>query len=280
MRHRLMSACRRPLWACQARAGISTLWSCPSSISSANHSIAHPPRCPEGWFCRGCHGIWHVRSMQVSLSWQLPEEVPVDPVGSWSCCTPSHWSRAPSRRYNGEVFSCTWFQKPGFFFQSQQPGSMFHSCRGKWRRQETCGAWTCLRCWWCWTIRSCLVWPLLPSLKQWCGLLLSRFHLCTGLLPGTWRWSPPLSSGCSCPYLHWRCLCWWSWSCSFLCLTSIPHVVGPSKSLPKPNPLTCSSGNLNESTAKRGQETAFLAVEGRYTLHDYQSSNITPKRRK
>ena len=24
------------------------------SISSADHGIAHPPRCPEGWFWRGC----------------------------------------------------------------------------------------------------------------------------------------------------------------------------------------------------------------------------------
>ena len=47
--------CRRPLWAILAWAGMSTLWCCPSSISSADHGVAHPQRCPEGWFWKGCH---------------------------------------------------------------------------------------------------------------------------------------------------------------------------------------------------------------------------------
>ena len=70
-------------------------------------------------------------------------------------------------------------------------------CTQLW--QETCRTWTCLQSWWCCTTRSCLVWPLLPLLRQ------SRFRLqqskcclCTGLLPSTWNWSPPLTSGCSC----------------------------------------------------------------------------------
>ena len=37
--------CVRPLLAVLARRGISTLWRCPSSISSADHGIAHP----SGW---------------------------------------------------------------------------------------------------------------------------------------------------------------------------------------------------------------------------------------
>ena len=41
---------RRPLWAVLAWAGMSTLWCCPSSIFSANHTITHPPRCPERRF--------------------------------------------------------------------------------------------------------------------------------------------------------------------------------------------------------------------------------------
>ena len=48
--------CRRPQWAVLAWAGMSTLWHCPSSISSADHSITHPPRCLDGWFWRGFHG--------------------------------------------------------------------------------------------------------------------------------------------------------------------------------------------------------------------------------
>ena len=35
--------------------------------------------------------------------------------------------------------------------------------------------------------------------RSWCRLLQYRCHLCTGLLPGTWNWSPPLTSGHSIP---------------------------------------------------------------------------------
>ena len=39
--------------------GVYSLWCCPSStFSSADHGVAHPPRCPEG-----CRGVWHVRTM-------------------------------------------------------------------------------------------------------------------------------------------------------------------------------------------------------------------------
>ena len=82
--------CRRPLWAVLARAGIPTLWRCPSSVSSADHGVVHSPRRSEGSFWRHCCGMWHAWTMQVSISWQLPEQVPVDPLGSWSCSTPTH----------------------------------------------------------------------------------------------------------------------------------------------------------------------------------------------
>ena len=45
---------------------MSTLWCCPSSIASADQGVAHPPRCPEGWFWRGCRGVWLARTMHVS----------------------------------------------------------------------------------------------------------------------------------------------------------------------------------------------------------------------
>ena len=60
---------RTPLWAVLAMVGMSTLW-CPSSISSVNHGVAHPLRCSEGWFWRGCHDVWRAWTMQVSISWQ------------------------------------------------------------------------------------------------------------------------------------------------------------------------------------------------------------------
>ena len=79
----------------------------------------------------------------------------------------SHWSCAPSRRCR-EVFSSTWFEKPG------SVGSMFHSHEGEWGWQETCTTWTCLQSWWCCSARSCLLWPLLPLLRQFeRGLLLT-----------------------------------------------------------------------------------------------------------
>ena len=109
--------CRRPSWAVLARAGMSTLWCCPSSISSADYSVAHPPRRPEGWFWRGCRGTWHARTIQVSVSWQMPGQVSVDQQGSLFCSTPSHWSCVPSRC--GEVSSGIWFPKPGSFSSEQ-----------------------------------------------------------------------------------------------------------------------------------------------------------------
>ena len=85
----------RPLWVLPW-AGKSTFWCCSSSISSADHGLAHPPRCPDGWLWKLCRSLWHARTMQVSVSWQLPEDAPVDPQGRWSCSAPSRWSYAPS----------------------------------------------------------------------------------------------------------------------------------------------------------------------------------------
>ena len=56
--------CRRPLWAVLAWADMSALWCCPSGVSSADHSVAHCQWCPEWWFWKGCHGVWHVQTMQ------------------------------------------------------------------------------------------------------------------------------------------------------------------------------------------------------------------------
>ena len=63
--------CRNSLWAVLAWAGMATLWCCPSSISSADHGVAHPARCPEGWFWGGCRGVWQAWTMHVSVSWQV-----------------------------------------------------------------------------------------------------------------------------------------------------------------------------------------------------------------
>ena len=53
-------------------------------------------------FWRDRLGPWRARTMRVSVSCQLPEEVPVGPQGSWSCSAPNRGSCAPNRRC-GEV---------------------------------------------------------------------------------------------------------------------------------------------------------------------------------
>ena len=50
---------------------------------------------------------WLARTMQIFVSWQLPEEVPVDPQRRWSCATPSHWSCAQRRSFSRHLVSKT-----------------------------------------------------------------------------------------------------------------------------------------------------------------------------
>ena len=55
--------------------------------SSADHGVAHPPRCPEGWSRRRCRASWHVRTTQVSISCHLVARRgrgSVGPQESWS----------------------------------------------------------------------------------------------------------------------------------------------------------------------------------------------------
>ena len=191
------------------------LWCCPSSISFADYGNTDPQRGLEGWCWRLS---WHMTAwtVQVSVFWHLSEEVPVDPQGSWSYFTPSCWSCAPSR--SGAIPTALSFKSLIlFFFHSQQAQSMFHSHTEGWQWQTICTVWTCLWSWWCCTARSCLVW------QSWHGLLLSRCHLCTGLLPGTWKWSPPLTALMLIMLLVMILL--------YSMLTSIPNAVALSTSL-------------------------------------------------
>ena len=101
-----------------------------SLMLSIQHFLCRPRRRPQfmmPWrmFWRCCHGVRHARTMQVFLSWQLPEKVPVDPQGSWSCSALSFWSCALSRRH-GEISLCAWFENLGpFFFAITKQGSCF-----------------------------------------------------------------------------------------------------------------------------------------------------------
>ena len=90
--------CGRPSWAVPARAGKSAPWHCPSSISSADRGVAHPPKVT--WmmvferesFCM--RQVWTIRVssffffLLLFFFLQLPKEVAVYPQGSWSCSTP------------------------------------------------------------------------------------------------------------------------------------------------------------------------------------------------
>ena len=103
---------RRPLCAVLKSADMfHFLMFSPSSISSADRGITHPRRWAEGRFWRGCHGVWHAWTMQVSISWQLQEQYSEDQQRSWSCSAPSCWSWVPSR-WCRDISSSTWFWKP------------------------------------------------------------------------------------------------------------------------------------------------------------------------
>ena len=111
------------MWAVLAWAGMST------------------QRFREECFFGGCRGVWHARTMQISVSWQLPErflwthkeaDLALHPVVGLVL----HVG-------DTEMFSDAFdFKSLNFFFSSQQAGSMIHSHRGGWRWQETCTSWT------------------------------------------------------------------------------------------------------------------------------------------
>ena len=126
---------RMPLWAAVlAWVGRSNLWFCPSCISSVDLGVALPLRSLERWSWRGRRGVGHARIMHVSLSWQLPEEVPVDPQGNWSCPAPSCWSYDPSRRSRKSFLRhLVSKNRIWFFFQSQRAVSMFDNRQEEWR---------------------------------------------------------------------------------------------------------------------------------------------------
>ena len=65
--------CRRLLWAVPAQVGMSTPW-CLSIQHFLFQAWRRPSsKMPWGMVWRGYHGAWHSRTMQISVSWQLPE---------------------------------------------------------------------------------------------------------------------------------------------------------------------------------------------------------------
>ena len=121
-----------------------------SLILSIQHFLCwqrhcHPPRCPKGWFWRSCHGMWHAWTMHVSRQF-------LD-----SCQRRFLWTQKEAdlalhpvvglvlQEGDTEKFpQALGFERMDTFFFSQEAGSMFLSCKGGWRWQETCRAWTCL----------------------------------------------------------------------------------------------------------------------------------------
>ena len=86
----------------------------------------------QGWFCRGCLGVQLSQTMQVSVSRQLPEEVPwthkevdfaLHPVVGLVL-----------QEGDTEKFpQALGFERMDTFFFSQEAGSMFLSCKEGWR---------------------------------------------------------------------------------------------------------------------------------------------------
>ena len=163
-----------------ACAGMSTLWCCLSSISFAYHSIAHPSRCPEGWFgetdlaCdmpKPCKFPSLDNCQKRFLQTHKKADIALHPVVGLVLEIRDAQKSPQALR----------FKSLDPFFQSQHAGSMFHSHNG-WRWQETCTTWTCLWSWWCCTARSCLVGCVLllsrcSNFAQGCSLILETGHL-------------------------------------------------------------------------------------------------------
>ena len=108
--------CRRPLWAVLAWAWMSTLF-----MLSIQFFLCRPYHCPPSkvpWSMVLERLVWCVTCPNHTsfCLWQLSEEVPVHPRGSWSCSAPSYWSCGPSRRC-GKVSLGTWFRRLGSFSQ-------------------------------------------------------------------------------------------------------------------------------------------------------------------
>ena len=123
--------------------------------------------------------------------------------GGWSCSALSRWSCAPSRRC-GEVLSCTWFRKPGSFFSHPESASRVHFSRPQRWMEVTRDLYSLKLLAKLMVLHHqiLLAWPLLPlPMQSWCGFLLSRCHPCTGLLPGTWSWSPALTCPTFKPFM-------------------------------------------------------------------------------
>ena len=81
------------------------------------HFLCRPrrPGCLEG--SGECRGMWHARTMQISVAWLLPEEVPVDWQGSWFCAPSSNIPRS---------FLMHLVQQAGSMFHSRKGGSSYH----------------------------------------------------------------------------------------------------------------------------------------------------------
>ena len=148
-----------------AWAGMSTPWCCPSSIyllTMASPILKGALRVGSGEAVMMCdmpesREFLSFNSCQKRCLWtNKATDLALHPVVG-SC--------AASKRCR-EVSSSAWFWMPGSSVRSQPAGSMFHSQRGGWRWQETCKTWIRLWNWWHCSNRSCLIWLLLPLLRQ------------------------------------------------------------------------------------------------------------------
>ena len=181
--------CSRQLWVVLARAGMSALWCCPSSISSSNHSTAHhSPRYPEGRFWRCSSGAWHTKTMQVPISSRLPEEDSFHKEVDFAL----HPAVGLMLQVGDmeKFLQVLDFKSLDPFYQNQQAGFIFHGHRGWWRLTRNLYNLNLL------VKLMLLLYQILFNLTIAAtaeAIMMQISAMQVPSLPqGTWNWSPPL----------------------------------------------------------------------------------------
>ena len=140
---------------------VSTLWCFPFSFSSADHGIAHHPRCPEGWCWGGClnHTSFHLlKGARRGSRGPTRKLILLRTQSLVLCYKYKMW-----RSFLRHLILKGWVPQSTSREHASQP----------WRGMEVITDLynlNLLLSWWYCSARSYLIWPLLPLLEQsWCG---------------------------------------------------------------------------------------------------------------
>ena len=160
--------CSRPLWAAPAWAGMSTLCCRPSSIFSADHSVAPPPRCSEGWFWHTSLRLLPVARRGSHLSLLLFRQI----VCIWTL----HFTAVPLLSLPDVALFLLWMF--GFHKERKSSGQFLHNGvterekerEGERERESWCSKNKAVNCMnWIVVCRFWLTWrnKIQPSFWQW-----------------------------------------------------------------------------------------------------------------